>query len=74
MFNRLEMQHNAKSTDPFRSKLVEFKLCYGCLQVYVIGGFFILKWAWGRWNEHKERKKSSDDDQPSSTPTTDEGN
>ncbi|KAL9995256.1 hypothetical protein Hdeb2414_s0023g00637051 [Helianthus debilis subsp. tardiflorus] len=43
-------------------------------QVYVIGGFFILKWAWGRWNEHKERKKSSDDDQPSSSPTADEGN
>ncbi|KAI7749845.1 hypothetical protein M8C21_027510 [Ambrosia artemisiifolia] len=44
-------------------------------QVYVIGGFFILKWAWGRWNEHKERNKpSDDDDQPSSSPTTDEGN
>ncbi|KAK1409663.1 hypothetical protein QVD17_36192 [Tagetes erecta] len=43
-------------------------------QVYVIGGFFVLKWAWGRWNEHKERKKSSNDDQPSSSPTTDEGN
>ncbi|XP_076957314.1 uncharacterized protein LOC143632772 [Bidens hawaiensis] len=37
-------------------------------QVYVIGGFFILKWAYGRWNEHKERRKQSKDDQP-----TDEG-
>ncbi|XP_076946806.1 uncharacterized protein LOC143618484 [Bidens hawaiensis] len=33
-------------------------------QVYVIGGFFILKWAYGRWNEHKERKKQSKDDEP----------
>ncbi|KAI3793507.1 hypothetical protein L1987_36126 [Smallanthus sonchifolius] len=43
-------------------------------QVYVIGGFFILKWAWGRWNEHKERKKPSNDDQPSSSPPTGDGN
>ncbi|KAD7479966.1 hypothetical protein R6Q59_008754 [Mikania micrantha] len=43
-------------------------------QVYVIGSFFILKWAWGRWNEHKERKKPSNNDQPSSSPTTGDGN
>ncbi|KAF5742572.1 hypothetical protein HS088_TW09G00623 [Tripterygium wilfordii] len=35
-------------------------------QVYAIGGFFVLKWVWARWNERKERAKkgSSDDNQP----------
>ncbi|KAK6144688.1 hypothetical protein DH2020_021508 [Rehmannia glutinosa] len=31
-------------------------------QVYAIGGFFILRWAWTRWNERKGPKKP--DDQP----------
>ncbi|KZV22570.1 hypothetical protein F511_02587 [Dorcoceras hygrometricum] len=26
-------------------------------QVYAIGGFFILRWAWTRWNERKGSKK-----------------
>ncbi|XP_022841828.1 uncharacterized protein LOC111365501 [Olea europaea var. sylvestris] len=33
-------------------------------QVYAIGGFFILQWAWKRWNEHKGDKKSNDDPPP----------
>ncbi|XP_071734620.1 uncharacterized protein [Rutidosis leptorrhynchoides] len=43
-------------------------------QVYAIGGFFILKWAWGRWNECRERKKPSNEDPPSSEPTANEDN
>ncbi|EOA24913.1 hypothetical protein CARUB_v10018204mg [Capsella rubella] len=38
-------------------------------QVYALGGFLVLKWAWARWNERNERsdKKEStgDEDQPS---------
>ncbi|XP_073146835.1 uncharacterized protein [Henckelia pumila] len=30
-------------------------------QVYAIGGFFILRWAWTRWNERKGRKKPDND-------------
>ncbi|KAL6580931.1 hypothetical protein OROMI_006854 [Orobanche minor] len=30
-------------------------------QVYAIGGFYILKWAWTRWNERKGQKKSDED-------------
>ncbi|CAI9766214.1 unnamed protein product [Fraxinus pennsylvanica] len=33
-------------------------------QVYAIGGFFILQWAWKRWNERKGDKKSSDEPPP----------
>ncbi|KAL2554784.1 hypothetical protein Fot_08403 [Forsythia ovata] len=33
-------------------------------QVYAIGGFFILRWAWKRWNERKGDKKSSDEHPP----------
>ncbi|KAK8299263.1 hypothetical protein V6Z12_D05G310700 [Gossypium hirsutum] len=35
-------------------------------QVYAIGGFFLLKWIWARWNERKEmgsKKEASDDDE-----------
>ncbi|KAI3748542.1 hypothetical protein L6452_11681 [Arctium lappa] len=44
-------------------------------QVYAIGGFFILKWAWGRWNERRARKKpsSEDTDATSSSPTATAG-
>ncbi|XP_073297565.1 uncharacterized protein [Primulina huaijiensis] len=35
-------------------------------QVYAIGGFFILRWAWTRWNERKGRKKS--DNEPPTDP------
>lgn len=24
-------------------------------QVYALGGFLVLKWAWARWNERNER-------------------
>ncbi|KAL0403577.1 UNVERIFIED_CONTAM: hypothetical protein Sradi_1998500 [Sesamum radiatum] len=33
-------------------------------QVYAIGGFFILRWAWTRWNERKGQKKSDDEPPP----------
>lgn len=33
-------------------------------QVYTIGGFFILKWAWARWNERRANKKSTTEDPP----------
>ncbi|KAJ9540217.1 hypothetical protein OSB04_026723 [Centaurea solstitialis] len=42
-------------------------------QVYAIGGFFILKWAWGRWNERRARKKPSDEDTPAPSPTATAG-
>ncbi|XP_030550542.1 uncharacterized protein LOC115755327 [Rhodamnia argentea] len=29
-------------------------------QVYAIGGFLILRWVWGRWQERKARKGSDD--------------
>ncbi|KAL4576783.1 hypothetical protein LXL04_012882 [Taraxacum kok-saghyz] len=38
-------------------------------QVYAIGGFFVLRWAFGRWKEHVARKKPSDDAPPSASPT-----
>ncbi|ESQ45277.1 hypothetical protein EUTSA_v10010807mg [Eutrema salsugineum] len=33
-------------------------------QVYALGGFLVLKWAWARWNERNERsdKKDTTDD------------
>ncbi|CAE6075955.1 unnamed protein product [Arabidopsis arenosa] len=38
-------------------------------QVYALGGFLVLKWAWARWNERNERsdknEATGDDDQPS---------
>ncbi|KAK4435893.1 hypothetical protein Salat_0752900 [Sesamum alatum] len=33
-------------------------------QVYAIGGFFVLRWAWTRWNERKGPKKSDDEPPP----------
>ncbi|KAK1396559.1 hypothetical protein POM88_006422 [Heracleum sosnowskyi] len=33
-------------------------------QVYAIGGFFVLKWAWARYNERRARKKTNDEDPP----------
>ncbi|KAJ0253544.1 Uncharacterized protein HA466_0112150 [Hirschfeldia incana] len=32
-------------------------------QVYALGGFLVLKWAWARWNERNEAKKSTDDNE-----------
>ncbi|KAL3838228.1 hypothetical protein ACJIZ3_022819 [Penstemon smallii] len=34
-------------------------------QVYAIGGAFILRWAWTRWNERKGQKKPDDGPPPS---------
>ncbi|XP_059628404.1 uncharacterized protein LOC132271136 [Cornus florida] len=31
-------------------------------QVYAVGGFFILKWLWARWNERRINKRSSDEE------------
>lgn len=34
-------------------------------QVYALGGFLVLKWAWARWNERNERsdkKETGEDD------------
>ncbi|KAJ8759139.1 hypothetical protein K2173_004146 [Erythroxylum novogranatense] len=31
-------------------------------QVYALGGFFILKWAWARWQERKDRARKESDD------------
>ncbi|KAL3520818.1 hypothetical protein ACH5RR_018967 [Cinchona calisaya] len=33
-------------------------------QVYAIGGFLVLRWAWTRWNERRGRKKPSDGNPP----------
>nr|XP_043632903.1 uncharacterized protein LOC122604068 [Erigeron canadensis] len=41
-------------------------------QVYAIGGILILKWAWGQWNERRDRKKPSNEDPPSSAPTNED--
>ncbi|CAH1435033.1 unnamed protein product [Lactuca virosa] len=41
-------------------------------QVYAIGGFFVLRWAIGRWKEGRARKKPSDDVPPSPTPNDDQ--
>ncbi|KAJ8557568.1 hypothetical protein K7X08_003193 [Anisodus acutangulus] len=35
-------------------------------QVYAIGGFFVLRWAWSRWNERRGNKKPSDEEPPPS--------
>ncbi|KAK4359699.1 hypothetical protein RND71_021928 [Anisodus tanguticus] len=35
-------------------------------QVYAIGGFFVLRWAWSRWNERRGNKKPSDEEAPPS--------
>ncbi|KAL6503683.1 hypothetical protein OROGR_025606 [Orobanche gracilis] len=40
-------------------------------QVYAIGGFYILKWAWTRWNEQKGQKKSDEDvEEPPPAPSS----
>ncbi|KAL8090311.1 hypothetical protein AgCh_039690 [Apium graveolens] len=30
-------------------------------QASAVGGYFILRWAWAKWNEQRTKKKSSDD-------------
>ncbi|KAG9136617.1 hypothetical protein Leryth_020266 [Lithospermum erythrorhizon] len=39
-------------------------------QVYAIGGFFVLRWAWCRWNELRMKKKPSNEEPPSSEDPT----
>ncbi|KAH6761898.1 hypothetical protein C2S52_019331 [Perilla frutescens var. hirtella] len=34
-------------------------------QVYALGGFLVMRWAWMRWNERKGQKKSDGDPSPS---------
>lgn len=33
-------------------------------QVYAIGGFFVLRWAWARWKERQNRKPSGEEPPP----------
>ncbi|CAL9005831.1 unnamed protein product [Prunus brigantina] len=33
------------------------------LYVYAIGGFLVLRWIWARWNERRDRKEGSSDDE-----------
>ncbi|PRQ56342.1 hypothetical protein RchiOBHm_Chr1g0334731 [Rosa chinensis] len=35
-------------------------------QVYALGGFLVLKWIWARWQERKDKKEESSDDEQSS--------
>ncbi|GAA0143492.1 hypothetical protein LIER_04163 [Lithospermum erythrorhizon] len=37
-------------------------------QVYAIGGFFVLRWAWSRWNERKGKKKPSNEERSTEEP------
>ncbi|KGN63041.1 uncharacterized protein LOC101205088 [Cucumis sativus] len=32
-------------------------------QVYALGGFLILSWAWARWKERRPQRRSNDDDE-----------
>ncbi|XP_023550789.1 uncharacterized protein LOC111808822 isoform X3 [Cucurbita pepo subsp. pepo] len=32
-------------------------------QVYALGGFLILSWAWARWKERRPKRRSDDDDE-----------
>ncbi|KAL3650683.1 hypothetical protein CASFOL_007086 [Castilleja foliolosa] len=33
-------------------------------QVYAIGGYYILRWAWIKWNERKGQNRSDDEPPP----------
>ncbi|KAK9688871.1 hypothetical protein RND81_09G017500 [Saponaria officinalis] len=39
-------------------------------QVYALGGFIILKWAWGKWQERKANAKAKDDSPDEDDPPT----
>ncbi|XP_020107366.1 uncharacterized protein LOC109723420 [Ananas comosus] len=30
-------------------------------QVYILGGFLVLRWVWARWKERKEKGRAPDD-------------
>ncbi|XP_038886165.1 uncharacterized protein LOC120076415 [Benincasa hispida] len=32
-------------------------------QVYALGGFLILSWAWARWKERRPQRRSNDDEE-----------
>uniref|UniRef100_A0A0A8XR03 Uncharacterized protein n=1 Tax=Arundo donax TaxID=35708 RepID=A0A0A8XR03_ARUDO len=34
-------------------------------QVYALGAFIVLRWAWAKWKESQDRKDSPDGDSPS---------
>ncbi|KAM4071996.1 hypothetical protein ACJW30_11G101400 [Castanea mollissima] len=36
-------------------------------QVYALGGFIVLKWIWGRWQERKAQRGPDDDDNDESS-------
>nr|CAA56654.1 E24 ASN [Spinacia oleracea] len=38
-------------------------------QIYALGGFIVLKWAWGKWQERKANNGSSGEDQPQPPPS-----
>lgn len=39
-------------------------------QVYALGAFIVLRWAWAKWKENQDRKDSPDGDAPDgSTPS-----
>ncbi|CAN4126482.1 unnamed protein product [Withania somnifera] len=33
-------------------------------QVYAIGAFFVVRWAWSKWNESRGKRKPSDEEPP----------
>ncbi|KAI4384071.1 hypothetical protein MLD38_009839 [Melastoma candidum] len=41
-------------------------------QVYALGGFLILRWVWGRWQERKARKGSDDQNPDPQDPPADD--
>ncbi|KAL6570546.1 hypothetical protein OROGR_000096 [Orobanche gracilis] len=38
-------------------------------QVYALGGFLVVRWAWMRWNERKGQKKPGNDSSPGDNPS-----
>ncbi|XP_075502732.1 uncharacterized protein LOC142540458 [Primulina tabacum] len=58
-FTPLKLETDSVEAEPDTNPLLLW-------QVYAIGGFFILRWAWTRWNERKGRKKS--DNEPPTDP------
>ncbi|KAL6554334.1 hypothetical protein OROMI_020007 [Orobanche minor] len=38
-------------------------------QVYALGGFLVLRWAWRRWHERKGQKKPGNDSSPGDNPS-----
>ncbi|KAK6933490.1 hypothetical protein RJ641_036384 [Dillenia turbinata] len=36
-------------------------------QVYALGGFLLLQWAWAKWNQRRAKSSPPDDEQPPPT-------